>query len=121
MIITPGPYQRVQAARHHLQGLQKPQQIACQSTAGSDGAHQLQAFGLAGRGGCAASQGSTCPVSSYQRLLGWVPQHDVPLSRRPLGRLHTVTYRGFICGFVVDWKPMLTYATFGCKNLAGCF
>ena len=28
---------------------------------------------------------------------------------------------GFICGFIVDWKPILTYATFGCKTSAGCF
>ena len=27
----------------------------------------------------------------------------------------------WICGFIVDWKPILTYATFGCKTSAGCF
>ena len=25
------------------------------------------------------------------------------------------------CGFIVDWKPILTYATFDCKISAGCF
>ena len=29
--------------------------------------------------------------------------------------------RGKFCGFIVDWKPILTYATFGCKTSAGCF
>ena len=27
----------------------------------------------------------------------------------------------WICGFIVDWKPILTYATFDCKTSAGCF
>ena len=26
-----------------------------------------------------------------------------------------------ICGFTVDWKPILTYAAFGCKTSAGRF
>ena len=26
-----------------------------------------------------------------------------------------------VCGFRVDWKPVLTYATFGCKTSACCF
>ena len=25
------------------------------------------------------------------------------------------------CGFIVDWKPILTHATFGCKTSACCF
>ena len=31
------------------------------------------------------------------------------------------TRRRSVCGFIVDWKPILTDATFGCKTSASCF
>ena len=36
----------------------------------------------------------------------------------PLAMLMETPVKDWICGFIVDWKPILTYATFGCKTSA---
>ena len=43
------------------------------------------------------------PFSPWQMTQAWTCPH------KPM------------CWFRVDWKPILTYATFGCKTSAGCF
>ena len=50
------------------------------------------------------------------------PMRDMkhlPMMRR-LPRLPTSPLVLVVCWFIVDWKPILTYATFGCKTSAGC-
>ena len=83
-------------------------------------APQCLAFLPIGRSGPFSRSGLCCSCWAHKVLHLDIPKYSNAASRACAELLQNPSL-WIYCGFKVSWKPILTYATFGCKTSAGCF